>query len=208
MGLMIPAGSVRLEAILREPEHGIVHGAAVLCHPHPVYGGTMNTRIIYRAGKAAMAAGYAALRFNFRGVGASTGSYDRGVGEQADVTAAIDWLEHRFPDLPLAMIGFSFGAWVGLQVGCVDPRIRAMAGLGIPLNLYSFDFLLANRKPTLLIVGTRDEFCATEKFHQLARRLPDSSSAHPINEANHFFTNQLNQVQDLIADFFRGLELD
>ena len=123
MGFKIRGDGVELEAILREPEVRPLLGAAVLCHPHPVYGGTMDNRVVYRAGKAVMEAGLAALRFNFRGVGASTGSYDHGEGEKDDASAAIDYLSAKYSGLPLVLVGFSFGAWVGLQAGCQDPRI-------------------------------------------------------------------------------------
>jgi uncharacterized protein len=208
MKFTIPAGSVQLEATLRKPRNGVPRGAAILCHPHPLHGGTMHNRVIYRAGEAAMTAGFEALRFNFRGVGASTGSFDQGIGEREDVSSAVSWLEKKSPDLPLALIGYSFGAWVGLQIGCNDPRIKALTGIGIPLDSYNFNFLCANRKPTLLIVGSQDQFCSQESFDLLARRLPDTSRALKINEADHFFADHVDQVQNLIADFFRNLELN
>jgi hypothetical protein len=165
----------------------------------------MENRVIYRAAKAVQTAGLAALRFNFRGAGASTGKYDEGIGEKDDVAAAIDWLGEKYPGLPLALVGFSFGSWVGLQVACADSRIRALVGIGLPLNFYDFDFLVENEKPSLYIVGTRDEFCPMEKLDFLARRLPQTSSVRRIDGAEHFFGEQLEQVQDSITDFFRQL---
>jgi len=206
MSLMIPGRSVRLEAVLRGPGHEPVRGAAVLCHPHPVHGGTMENRVIFRASKAAVRAGFAALRFNFRGVGASTGSFDKGEGEKDDVTAAIDWMGSKYPELPMVLIGFSFGAWVGLQVGCRDLRVQALVGLGLPLTHYDFDFLIDNPKPTLLIMGTRDEFCPREKMERLERRLPPASRLHWIDGAEHFFARELDDVQDLITGFFNELK--
>lgn len=203
---MIPARSVQLEAVLREPRDLPLHGAVVLCHPHPVYGGTMDNRVVFRAGKAVMEAGYAALRFNFRGVGASTGSFDEGIGEKDDVASVLDWLEQKYPGMPLALIGFSFGAWVGLQVGCAHPRIQALAGLGLPLNFYDFDFLIENLKPALFVAGTQDEFCPRGRMQRLARRLPPASKVQLIEGADHFFARELDQVQALITDFFRGLK--
>ena len=205
MALFIPGRGVKLEAVLREPRGHTLRGGAVLCHPHPAHGGTMENRVIYRAAKAVQAADLAALRFNFRGAGASTGSYDEGVGEKDDVAAAINWLEEKYPRLPLALVGFSFGSWVGLQVACPDSRIRAVVGLGLPLNFYDFDFLAENEKPSLYIVGTQDEFCPMEKLDFLARRLPQTSAVRRIDGADHFFGAQLEQVQNLISDFFRQL---
>ncbi len=204
---MIPAGPVQLEANLREP-YGSQRGAVVVCHPHPVYGGTMDNRIVYRAAKAAAAAGFAALRFNFRGAGMSTGHFDQGVGEIEDVTAAIRWLEDKYPDLPLGLIGYSFGAWVGLQVAYKDPRVAGMVGLGLPLDLYEFEFLIENPKPALYIVGTKDEFCSPASLNRFARRLRPSSFVHQIDEADHFFSNEADIVQGLICDFFLQLRLD
>ncbi len=208
MPFFIPGRGVRLEAILREPRGATLRGAAVLCHPHPAYGGTMDNRVIYRAAKAVQEAHLAALRFNFRGVGASSGSFDEGEGEKDDVAEAIDWLGARYPGLPLALVGFSFGAWVGLQVGCLDPRIKALVGLGLPLNFYNFDFLADNRKPALFLIGTRDEFSPMERLDFLERLLPATSGVRRIEGADHFFASQLEQVQSLITGFFDGLRLE
>jgi len=207
MSLMIPAGDLQLEALLREPQ-GAIRGAVVICHPHPVYGGTMDNRVVYRAAKAVVEAGFAALRFNFRGVGESTGQYDQGDGEKEDAIAAISWLETKYPALPLALMGYSFGAWVGLRVACSDPRVEAMVALAPPLNLYDFEFLYNNSKPALYIAGTRDEFCSQENLDQLARRLPASSSVHRIEGAEHFFAGYIETIQSLITDFFRTLKLE
>jgi alpha/beta superfamily hydrolase len=204
MSFMIPAGLVQLEADLREPESP-PRGAVVVCHPHPVYGGTMDNRIVYRAAKAAAAADFAALRFNFRGTGRSTGLFDQGIGEKEDAAAAIRWLEGKYPGLPTALIGYSFGAWVGLQVAHSDPRVVAMVGLGLPLNLYDLEFLTRSSKPALYIVGTRDEFCSQENLDRLERRLPSSASVRRIENADHFFSEQADIVQDLISDFFLRL---
>lgn len=205
MSIMIQAGDVQLQALLREPQEPL-RGGVVVCHPHPVYGGTMDNKVVYRSAKAAVESGLAALRFNFRGVGQSTGQFDQGLGEQEDTVAAIDWLEKKYPDLPLSLMGYSFGSWVGLQVGCLDTRIKAMVALAPPLNLYDFEFLTRNEKPTRFIVGTRDEFCSLEKMEELEHKLPSSSSLHRIDGAEHFFTNHIETIQSLIRDFFRSMQ--
>ncbi len=202
MSLFIDGRGVQLEAILREPRGVRLRGAVVLCHPHPAYGGTMDNRVIFRAAKAVQAARLAALRFNFRGAGASSGSFDEGIGEKDDAAAAIDWLAEHYPELPLALLGFSFGAWVGLQVGCTDPRIKALVGLGLPLNFYNFDFLIENQKPSLFMVGTQDEFCPMEKLDYLQRLLPATSAVRRIEGADHFFASQLEPLQSIITEFF------
>jgi len=197
---------VELEAILREPEARPLLGAAVLCHPHPVYGGTMDNRVVYRAGKAVMEAGLAALRFNFRGVGASTGSYDHGDGEKDDVSSAIDYLSGKYPGLPLVLVGFSFGAWVGLQAGCQDPRIQAMVGLGVPVSFYDFEFLTGNFKPTLFVIGTRDEYSPRDKMDGLARRMSSSFTLRWVEGASHFFVPGLDQLQSYVTEFLSHIE--
>lgn len=207
MSFMIPAEAVQLEANLREPENPS-RGAVVVCHPHPVYGGTMDNRVVYRAAKAAVAAGFAALRFNFRGVGRSTGQFDQGIGEKEDVVAAIRWIEKKYPALPLALIGYSFGAWVGLQIGCTEPCVMALVGLALPLDIYDLEFLAGNPKPSLYIVGTRDEFCSREHLARLKPRLPVTSSLHLLEGADHFFSEQTEGVERLIFDFFNKLSPD
>jgi uncharacterized protein len=204
MSFMIPAGEVELEAQLREPK-GNLRGAAVVCHPHPVYGGTMDSRVVYHAAKAAALTGFAALRFNFRSVGRSTGKFDQGIGEREDAIAAIAWLANRYPTLDLAMIGYSFGAWVGLEVGYSVPRVKALVGLGLPLNMYDFEYLISWSRPALYIVGTMDEFCSGENLDRFAERLPETSTLHRIDGSDHFFTGHIEVVERLISDFFENL---
>jgi alpha/beta superfamily hydrolase len=200
--MMIPGNTVQLEAQLKQPQ-GKPRGAVVLCHPHPLYGGTMDNRVVYRAAKAAVDAGFASLRFNFRGVGNSTGQYDQGMGEKEDVAAALEWLGMQYPDSQLGLIGYSFGAWVGLQIACDSQRVQTIVGIGLPLNLYSLDYLTEYKKPALYIVGTEDEFCSQENLDKLAKRLPNSSSVSRIKDADHFFTDHIEIVQNLITDFFK-----
>src|ERR671918_2684234 len=127
-----PAG--RLEAILMHPD-GEPEAAAVVCHAHPLHGGIMHFKVVFRAAKALQRHGAAALRFNFRGVGRSDGTHDDGRGEQDDVRAALDELERRFPGLPLLLGGFSFGASMALRVAATDARPRALFALGLPMAM-------------------------------------------------------------------------
>ncbi|HKS73642.1 MAG TPA: alpha/beta fold hydrolase, partial [Terriglobales bacterium] len=135
----------RLEALLNEGSAAATH-AALVCHPHPVYGGTLHNKVVFHTMKALNTFGYPVLRFNFRGAGLSHGEHDNGVGEIEDARACLNWLDHEF-HLPTILAGFSFGAAVGLQVACADPRVQAAIGLGIPVvpadeRSYSFDFLV------------------------------------------------------------------
>jgi uncharacterized protein len=202
--MILGTGEVELEARLWEPVGARPRGAALLCHPHPLYGGTMNNRVIYRAGKGAVEAGLAALRFNFRGVGKSTGSYAGGAGERKDAAALLGWLRERYPGLPLALIGFSFGAWVGLQAAGEDPRVSALVGLGVPVKSFDFEFLIDIDKPSLYIVGTQDEFCPRDQMEILARRLPRTATVSWVVGADHFFTHQVDDVQNRVKDYLRA----
>jgi uncharacterized protein len=205
--MFIPGSNIQLEAQLRAPE-GPLRGAVVLCHPHPVYGGTMDNRVVYRTAKAAVEAGFAALRFNFRGAGKSDGQFDQGIGEKEDVAAALDWLGKQHPDAPLALIGYSFGAWVGLQIACSSPRVQAVVGIGLPLNLFELDYLTEYKKPALYIVGTQDEFCSQGKLDDLARRLPKTSIVRRVQDADHYFTDHIEIVQSIISEFFTNLHFN
>src|SRR3954468_10766125 len=145
----IPVGHGILEALLKESPAPFA--AAVICHPHPQFGGTMNNNVVFRIAKAFVDAGGTALRFNFRGVGRSTGRYAEGVGEEEDARAALDFLEQRYPGVPLWMAGFSFGARVGLTVGARDPRVQKLLGVGLALKLFDFDFLTTSTKPKAFV---------------------------------------------------------
>ena len=202
--MLIPARDVELEAVLWEPEGQVPRGAVLLCHPHPLYGGTMNSRVVYRAAKGAVEAGLSAMRFNFRGVGASTGSHDKGRGEQSDIQSLLEWLQERYPQLPLAIIGYSFGAWVGLRAARHDPRLKALVGLGLPIDAYDFGFLQENDIPSLFIIGTRDEFCPDQAMRLLAARLPSTSSVRWIEGADHSFSGHIDQVQTLVRNFLQA----
>ncbi len=207
MALKIPSGDIELQAHLREPEKEL-RGGVILCHPHPLYGGTMDNRVVYRAAKAAAGVGFAALRFNFRGVAQSSGQYDHGLEEQEDVAAAIDWIEKRYPKKPIVVLGYSFGAWVGLQVGCRDKRICALIGIGLPLDLYDFACLVDYSNPALYIVGTRDEFCSEGSLDAFASRLLPTSRIERMQNADHFFSGQIEKLEELIEKFFEGLPCD
>src|SRR5262249_29721237 len=145
-----PAG--RLEAILWTPDRpGTPSLAALVCHPHPLFGGTMHNKVVYNAAKTMDALGIPTLRFNFRGAGLSAGEHDKGRGEQGDVQAGLDFLAAQFPGVPMLLAGFSFGSFVGLRVGCRDARVVELIGLGIPVNSTDLSFLQDCPKPKLFV---------------------------------------------------------
>ena len=202
--MKIPASHGHLEALLKEPE-GAMRGAAVVCHPHPLFGGTMHTKAVYRTAQALNDAGLVALRFNFRGVGSSTGSYDDGVGEQDDVRAALDWLEERYARLPLVAAGFSFGSKVGLSVGAADERVVGLVGLGLPVDRdegYDFAFLASAAKPVLVVQGENDEFGSGERVASVVADLGSHVTLVRVPGADHYFTDRLEELRAAIEGYF------
>ncbi len=191
-----PAGL--LEAILWTPSAAAPPLAAVVCHPHPLFGGTMHNKVVYQAAKSLDALGIPVLRFNFRGAGLSDGGHDRGHGEQGDVRAALDFLVSEFPGVPLLLAGFSFGSWVGMRAGCEDPRVAHLIGLGIPVNSTDFSFLRQCHKPKLFVHGSNDEHGAIEKVKALMPTLPRENHLVVVEGADHFFTGKLDQLDRAI----------
>ena len=196
----LPGPAGQLEAILWTPPAGHVSGfAAVVCHPHPLFSGTMHNKVVYQAAKSLSALGMPVLRFNFRGAGLSAGHHDRGIGECGDVRAALDFLHAEFPDAELLVAGFSFGSWVGLRVGCEDRRVARLIGLGIPVNNTDFSFLRECAKPKLLVHGEHDEHGALSTVRELFATLPRGNLLVDVPGADHFFAGKLDQVDRAIA---------
>ena len=185
-----PAG--RLEAMLwtvPEPKR-----VALVCHPHPLFGGTMHNKVVYQAAKALHGRGFAVLRFNFRGAGLSEGAHDEGRGEQDDVRAALDYLTSEFPSRPILLAGFSFGSWVGLRVGCADARVEKLVGLGIPVNNSDLTYLRSCTKPKLIIQGGNDQFGSRANVEGLFATLPEPKQLVIVDGVDHFFAGKLNEV--------------
>ena len=193
-----PAG--RLEAILWTPL-ARARMAALVCHPHPLFGGTMHNKVVYQAAKSLDALGLPVLRFNFRGAGTSGGAHDRGQGEQGDVKAALDFLAGEFPGLPLLVAGFSFGCWVGTRVGCADDRVEELIGLGTPVNSTDFSYLRNCKKPKLFVHGSNDQFGDIGKVETLVESLPGENRLVVVAGAEHFFTGKLDQLDAAIRDW-------
>jgi alpha/beta superfamily hydrolase len=204
-----PAG--RLEALLNAGAENATH-AAVVCHPHPLFGGTLHNKVAFHTMKALNGFGFPVLRFNFRGAGLSQGEHDRGEGEVDDVRAALNWLDAEY-HLPLLLAGFSFGSAVGLRAACPDPRVRAVIGLGTPVvpvaeateepRVYTLDFLRACTKPKLFISGARDKFSPREKLEKLVESVPDPKKLVMIEAADHFFEGRLRELREAIELWIR-----
>lgn len=209
---MYPAGNLfidvehgRLEAILKEPRDGNVRGVALVLHPHPLGGGTMHNKVVFRAASALNDAGVTTLRINFRGVGQSTGTHDEGEGERDDARAGLDYLTEHYPEKKVILCGFSFGSRVGTEVGNADDRVNALISIGTPLNKYSFEFLETCRKPLLLVHGEHDEYGETAEVSKLAERLKGHTDVeiHIIRGAGHFFDDHLDELKQVITDWTR-----
>ena len=201
--LFLPGPAGRLEALLEFDATVSPAAAAIICHPHPLFGGTMHNRVAYRAAKAALQAGLPALRFNFRGVEKSEGESSDGIGEREDARAALDFLAGRLPGIPIVMMGFSFGAWIGLTVGAADPRVRALVGLGLPTGSTDWTCLRSATKPLLIVQGTGDIFGPRAEIEALFSTLPEPKRLHWVEGADHFLGTKLDEVQIVVRSFLQ-----
>ena len=197
--LFLPGQAGRLEAMLWTPASANPDLVALVCHPHPLFGGTMHNKVVFQAAKALHRRGIPALRFNFRGAGQSEGEHDKGRGEQDDVRTALDFLAAEFPGRPILLAGFSFGSWVGLAVGCEDESVSDLIGLGIPVNSVSLSYLRECHKPKLFIQGGSDQFGSQENVNELFDGLPEPKKLVVVEQADHFFTGKLDQMTAAIG---------
>lgn len=188
----------RLEAMLWTVPPSEERLVAVVCHPHPLFGGTMHNKVVYQAAKALHRRGIPVLRFNFRGASLSEGEHDQGRGEQDDVRTAIDFLGDEFPGRPILLAGFSFGSWVGLRVGCQDDRVVKLIGLGLPVDKSDLSYLRECAKPKLIIQGENDQFGSPANIEVLFATLPEPKRLVIVEAADHFFHGKLPEVATAI----------
>jgi hypothetical protein len=204
--LFIPGPAGRLEALLNAGSDSATH-AAVVCHPHPLFGGTVHNKVVYHTAKTLNRFGFPVLRFNFRGAGLSEGKHDDGRGELEDVRAAFDWLDNEF-HLPLIFAGFSFGAGVGLRAACTDARVVAAIALGLPIAAagrdYNYDFLHDCAKPKLFISGTEDQFCPRTELERVVSAAAGPKELVCVESADHFFEGRLKEVQARLEEWLRA----
>jgi alpha/beta superfamily hydrolase len=192
--IFLEGGAGRLEATLWTRPEADPFLAAIVCHPHPLFGGTMHNKVAYQAAKTLHRRGVPVLRFNFRGAGLSEGVHDRGKGEREDVRTGLDYLAEQFPGRPILLAGFSFGSWVGLQVGCEDSRVTDLIGLGIPVDSSNMNYLNACRKPKLFVQGANDPFGSRRNVQTLFFALPEPKELVFVENADHFFTGHLGEM--------------
>jgi alpha/beta superfamily hydrolase len=208
-----PAGS--LEALLEEPAVGAgvnrdglvergrgeaLRAAVVLGHPHPQYGGTMHTKAVFQSAKALARIGCAVLRFNFRGVGRSTGTFDAGPGEQDDFRAALGFVHEKYPGAPIWAAGMSFGSWIALSVGVDDPRVSTLIGISMPLSRYDFTPVAQTTKPKFFIQAERDEICPLKGAREFYARAAEPKELVIIDGADHVFDGKTSEVAEAIED--------
>jgi alpha/beta superfamily hydrolase len=201
--LFIPAAHGQLEAILKEPQ-GEPKGVALVCHPHPLGGGTMHNKVVFRAAAGLVDAGLTTLRFNFRGVGASTGIHNEIEGGVEDVKFALNYLAETYPNSPVTLAGFSFGSRTGMQVGRSDERIVRLISIGTPVDKYrDFDFLIGLTKPILFIHGDEDEFTTLDSVRKLVGEVRKTADATLVEytDCGHFFDNHLNELRDAVCEW-------
>src|SRR2546423_2438134 len=200
-----PAG--RLEALLNEGQPDATH-AALVCHPHPLYGGTVHNKVVYHALKTLHSFGFPVLRFNFRGAGLSEGKHDQGQGEVEDVQAALDWLDSEY-HLPILFCGFSFGAATGLRAACPDERVVGLIALGMPVSAegrgYSYQYLESCVKPKLFVSGARDQYCPEQNLRQVFVLAAEPKHLVLVPGADHFFEGHLSEMQAAIQQWVQQL---
>jgi hypothetical protein len=195
----------RLEALLNLGKTEAQY-ACVVCHPHPLFGGTMHNKVVFHAMKALNSFGFPVLRFNFRGVGTSTGEHDYGRGEIADARVALDYLASRF-SLPIIFAGFSFGAAIGLRAAAPHPRVKALISLGTPVNAdgreYTYALLGESKQPKLLLSGAKDEFATPAELKEVFAEAAEPKRLVIVPEADHFFAGHLDEMRNSLSDWVR-----
>jgi uncharacterized protein len=211
--LFLDGSAGRLEALLNAGSPDATH-AALVCHPHPVYGGTLHNKVVFHAMKALHSFGFPVLRFNFRGTGLSEGVHANGVDEVDDVRAALAWLEREFP-LPVVFAGFSFGAAVGLRAAYNDDRVHALIALGLPVvavpsesgegRIYSFEFLRDCAKPKLFVSGARDQFAPPGKLEAQVATFAEPKKVVRIEAGDHFFEGRLREMRVAIEEWTKEI---
>lgn len=195
--------------------HNETKGApiVVVLHPHPLYGGTMNNKITYNLYHTFVRAGFSALRFNFRGIGKSQGKFDDGIGELADAATALDWIQQQNMDASACWIaGFSFGAWISMQLLMRRPEINGFIAVSPPANLYDFGFLSPCPTAGLITMGDKDEIVSEEAVSKLATKLAGQKGANLeykiIHNADHYYRNTLDQLNSITSDYIASRMAD
>jgi alpha/beta superfamily hydrolase len=199
--LMLDGPAGRLEALLEEPEVAPCR-VCLVCHPHPLYGGTMRNKVVHRVARGLRRAGGVVLRFNFRGAGASEGAYGHGIGELDDARAALRWLRERYPSLPYALAGFSFGARIALKLGCPAWDCGRVVVLGLPTRGGLPGGLDRCAAPKVFIQSTHDQFGPRDELEAIFERLPEPKRLIWVEANDHFFAGALDRLEEAVYGTF------
>ena len=198
-----PAG--RIEGIVQGESPEAIRRLAVVCHPHPLGGGTMHTKVVHRTARALERSGHCVLRFNFRGVGASAGVHDKGEGEREDLKAAMAWIREAHPGHAVTLAGFSFGSWVALRVGCFDADVDALVGIALPVTLLDFEFLTGCAKRRLFLHGTADELAPYDDLRVFFDGLAGPKELVTLEGGSHLLVDHLDRLEEAVTAFGEGL---
>jgi len=198
------SGGLFLEGILAIPEGAGPFPAVIVCHPHPLYGGSMDNNVVCNLSETLTQASLASFKFNFRGVGGSQGEFGQGIGEWEDVEAAISFIStvKEVDSRRIGLAGYSAGAGFALPVGFNDARIRALAAVSLPLPMFDFDFLKSCPKPKLFISGSRDNLIPTDQFFEFCQNLPEPKEYESIEGADHFWWGYESSMAAKVTAFF------
>jgi alpha/beta superfamily hydrolase len=199
-----PSGELLLEGILAIPDGAGPFPAVIVCHPHPLYGGSMDNNVVYSLSEALTQASLASFKFNFRGVGGSQGKFGQGIGEQEDAEAAISFINtiKAVDSKRIGLAGYSAGAGFALPIGFDDARIKALAAVSPPLNMFDFDFLKSCPKPKFFISGSRDNFTPADQFFEFCQNLPEPKECEDIEGADHFWWGYESRLAAKVTAFF------
>lgn len=205
--VFIPSDGIQLEGLLSIQEARSFTRGVLCCHPHPQYGGDMTHPVMTTALEAAFQEGFSTLRFNFRGVGESEGSYGEGIGERQDVKAVADYFGSRLKGEPLllVLVGYSFGAWAGFPIAVEDQRFEGMVAIAPPLEIYDFGYLKGCKKKKLFIAGDRDSFCPLSLLEGWYQQIEDPKSLAVIPGADHFFFSHTRFLLQPLREFFKKI---
>jgi len=198
------SGELVLEGVLAIPEGDRPFPAAIICHPHPLYGGSMDNNVVYALTETLTQSLFVSFRFNFRGVGGSQGEFDQGIGEQEDVEAAIAFIStvKEVDSERIGLAGYSAGAGFAFPVGVKDARIKALAAVSPAFDMFDFGFLRDCHKPKLLVLGSKDKFAAASEFLEFCQTLPDPKECEIIEGADHSWLGYESRMAARVATFF------
>ena len=195
---LLDGAAGKIECLLEEPESGEAREACLVCHPHPLYGGSMHNKVVYRLARALRRSGSVVLRFNFRGVGRSEGAHDQGAGELEDARLMLQWLRARYPDLPYSAAGFSFGSRIALRLGCSMDGARRIIAVGFPTQTGTFDYLRNCVTPKVFVQSTHDVHGPRPELERIYGDVAPPKEIHWVDATDHFFRDGLDALEDTI----------